>query len=56
MCSVSVHLHISLCRLLPELLPQLFTLMCFSFAGAVLALPALHFVGVGPSVRHWLWA
>lgn len=34
-------------HLLPELLPQLFTLMRFGFAGAVLAMAALGFVGVG---------
>lgn len=34
-------------HLLPELLPRLFTLMRFGFAGAVLAMSALGFVGVG---------
>lgn len=34
-------------HLLPELLPRLFTLMRFGFAGAVLAMAALGFVGVG---------
>lgn len=34
-------------HLLPELLPPLFTLMRFGFAGAVLAMAALGFVGVG---------
>ncbi|WP_245200217.1 ABC transporter permease [Herbaspirillum sp. LeCh32-8] len=34
-------------QLLPELLPRLFTLMRFGFAGAVLAMSALGFVGVG---------
>ncbi|WP_323142687.1 ABC transporter permease [Massilia phyllosphaerae] len=40
-------LHIVRRHLLPELLPQLFTLMRFGFAGAVLAMSALGFVGVG---------
>ncbi|MCA1326793.1 ABC transporter permease [Herbaspirillum sp. alder98] len=34
-------------QLLPELLPRLFTLMRFGLAGAVLAMSALGFVGVG---------
>ncbi|MFZ1181572.1 MAG: ABC transporter permease [Herbaspirillum sp.] len=34
-------------HLLPELLPQLFTLIRFGFAGAILAMSALGFVGVG---------
>lgn len=34
-------------HLLPDLLPPLFTLMRFGFAGAVLAMAALGFVGVG---------
>ncbi|WDZ96753.1 ABC transporter permease [Herbaspirillum sp. WKF16] len=34
-------------HLLPELLPRLFTLMRFGFAGAILAMSALGFVGVG---------
>lgn len=40
-------LHIVRRHLLPELLPRLFTLMRFGFAGAVLAMSALGFVGVG---------
>lgn len=40
-------LHVVRRHLLPELLPQLFTLMRFGFAGAVLAMSALGFVGVG---------
>lgn len=40
-------LHIMRRHLLPELLPRLFTLMRFGFAGAVLAMSALGFVGVG---------
>lgn len=39
--------HIVRRHLLPELLPRLFTLMRFGFAGAVLAMSALGFVGVG---------
>ncbi|MFX7052310.1 ABC transporter permease subunit, partial [Acinetobacter baumannii] len=34
-------------HLLPALLPRLFTLMRFGLAGAVLAMSALGFVGVG---------
>ncbi|WP_312511926.1 ABC transporter permease [Massilia sp.] len=34
-------------HLMPDLLPRLFTLMRFGFAGAVLAMSALGFVGVG---------
>ena len=40
-------LYIARRHLLPELLPRLFTLMRFGFAGAVLAMAALGFVGVG---------
>ena len=40
-------LHIARRHLAPELLPRLFTLMRFGFAGAVLAMAALGFVGVG---------
>lgn len=40
-------LYIARRHLLPELLPRLFTLMRFGFAGAVLAMSALGFVGVG---------
>ena len=40
-------LHIVRRHLLPELMPRLFTLMRFGFAGAVLAMSALGFVGVG---------
>lgn len=40
-------LHVVRRHLLPELLPRLFTLMRFGFAGAVLAMSALGFVGVG---------
>ncbi len=39
--------HIVRRHLLPELLPRLFTLMRFGLAGAVLAMAALGFVGVG---------
>lgn len=34
-------------HLLPELLPRIFTLMRFGYAGAVLAMAALGFIGVG---------
>ncbi|QJE01593.1 ABC transporter permease [Massilia forsythiae] len=40
-------LHIVRRHLLPDLLPPLLTLMRFGFAGAVLAMAALGFVGVG---------
>lgn len=40
-------LYIVRCHLLPALLPRLFTLMRFGLAGAVLAMSALGFVGVG---------
>jgi len=40
-------LHIVRRHLMPELLPRLSTLMRFGFAGAVLAMSALGFVGVG---------